>query len=360
MTRIIPSPKFLIVSVLLAALVIPLAAQERLLIPYRKGTKWGFCDEKKNIVIPPKYSYSTKEFDNGYAVVINRNYPDFLYGLIDKNGKEVLPVKFENIGGVYKNFALVAVKIPGNNGLDYGLIDINTGQYIIQPGKYQSIYYHSGGEFVFQTWGNQYGLIDRAGAEIKLPNASKAFDWYEGVAVAKSDWNNKYGVIDNSGRVITDFKYDIASCCFFEGLAAVGKKTFSGYKYGFVNKSGEEVIPLQYTGTYGGFVEGLASVRNNQNRLIFINKEGKQQIKDDFFEVDNFSEGIAPVRYEEGGNLFIIDKTGKKIISFSSEASQNNYYVRGGFIRVYEEIVHFLVEIHSKSIYKQRSKQTIF
>ena len=104
-----------------------------------------------------------------------------------------------------------------------------------------------------------------------------------------------------------------------------------------MNKSGEEVIPLQYTGTYGGFVEGLASVRNNQNRLIFINKEGKQQIKDDFFEVDNFSEGIAPVRYEEGGNLFIIDKTGKKIISFSSEASQNNYYVRGGFIRVYEK-----------------------
>jgi WG containing repeat len=71
--RIIPSPKFLIVSVLLVAFLAPLAAQERLLIPYRKGTKWGFCDEKKNVVIPAKYD-DVLPFADGMSKVTMNNF----------------------------------------------------------------------------------------------------------------------------------------------------------------------------------------------------------------------------------------------------------------------------------------------
>lgn len=52
--------------------------------------KWGFLDEKGNIVIPAQYS-DVRSFANGYALVI-KQLPDYKYynAFIDRNGKETV------------------------------------------------------------------------------------------------------------------------------------------------------------------------------------------------------------------------------------------------------------------------------
>ena len=61
-----------------------------LLIPYRKGDKWGLCDRNKNIIIPIKYD----------DVYIDRYNKDLIkvklgdkWGIIDKTAKEIVSIK---------------------------------------------------------------------------------------------------------------------------------------------------------------------------------------------------------------------------------------------------------------------------
>lgn len=73
---------------------------------------------------------------------------------------------------------------------------------------------------------------------------------------------------------------------------------------------------------YGDFVEGqpssseysegLTRIKGKNDRYGFMDKAGKLVIGYDFFEADNFSEGLAAVRNEKGHGY--IDRTGKWII----------------------------------------------
>jgi hypothetical protein len=59
------------------------------LIPYRKGTKWGFCDKNKKIIIP--VIYDNVEFFGAYYVESyepSKIYQD--YALVRKDGKTFL------------------------------------------------------------------------------------------------------------------------------------------------------------------------------------------------------------------------------------------------------------------------------
>lgn len=61
------------------------------LIPYRKGDKWGFCDEKKNILITPKND-DAEDFSEGLASVkLNDKC-----GFTDKIGREIIHLKYDS------------------------------------------------------------------------------------------------------------------------------------------------------------------------------------------------------------------------------------------------------------------------
>ena len=61
--------------------ILDLVKVEPLLIPYRKGDKWGFCREDKSIVIDCVYD-RVERFNNGLAQVER----DGIQVFIDKNG----------------------------------------------------------------------------------------------------------------------------------------------------------------------------------------------------------------------------------------------------------------------------------
>jgi len=62
------------------------------LAPVKLMGKWGFIGPYENLLIQPFYQYSST-FQNGLAIV----QIDDLYGLLDKNGKEVIQIKWAKI-----------------------------------------------------------------------------------------------------------------------------------------------------------------------------------------------------------------------------------------------------------------------
>jgi len=63
-----------------------------LLIPFRKGDKWGYCDENKNLVIPAIFDEAGR-FSEGLAPVkINGKW-----GFIDSSGRLCIPAIYEKV-----------------------------------------------------------------------------------------------------------------------------------------------------------------------------------------------------------------------------------------------------------------------
>lgn len=249
------------------------ATTDAVLIPYRKGAKWGFSDAKKKIVIRPAYD-SVNLFKEGLARVSLGTKR----GFIDTTGKIVIPLTFPFAG------------------------DFQDGRALVIDGKL-------------------YGFVDKTGKLIIPAQFKTATSFIEGFSVVQRP-GGKLGYIDVDGNELTDAKYDEAYP-FSEGMARVqiGPQGVGTLRYGFIDKTGKEVIPLKYTSA-NDFSDGLAQVQTvaTEKRQFmyytgFIDKTGATVIPFDYGESPwNFSEGLAFVNIRESASDLIIDKTGKVIV----------------------------------------------
>ena len=168
------------------------------------------------------------------------------------------PLKYDNAGDYFSE-GLAVVELNGK----YGFID-KSGKVVI-PIKYDDAWSFSEGlAEVSLNW--KYGFIDKSGKVIIPIKYDYAWSFSEGLAKVTLNW--KYGFIDKSGKVIIPIKYDDA-WAFSEGLAKV---KLNG-KWGFIDKTGKVVIPIKYDYAWN-FSEGLAEVKLN-GKIFFINKYGK-------------------------------------------------------------------------------------
>ena len=137
--------------------------------------------------------------------------------------------------------------------------------------------------------------------------------------------NEKYS-LEGLAKVVSNFDVDDdrigddrEGWAFFnEGLALVCK----GEKYGYIDKMGNEVIPCIYDWTVNGhrnFHEGLVLVGTDKDKKVFfINTEGKEVFSERYDIANDFHEGLALVRDEEG-HVKYIDKKGNETIVFTDK-----------------------------------------
>jgi len=204
---------------------------------------------------------------------------DEKFGFIDKNGKIVIPPKFDHVTDFSEGLAAFT-KGDAESGL-MGYIDVS-GHVVIKP-KYQ--------------WGAPFN---------------------EGVAIAR--YKNKLILIDKTGKQLQEYEHDMAEQGFAEGVAAKALVFTErvGVFYGFIDKTGKVVIPPVYRHALN-FSEGLASVeedssqRKKNRKKGFIDHNNKWVIPPQFKLAKSFSEGLSAV-YSERGQCSYIDKTGKVVI----------------------------------------------
>jgi TPR repeat protein len=138
----------------------------------------------------------------------------------------------------------------------------------------------------FKGDNGKFGFKDQNGKIIAAPIYIDVKKFSEGMAPVciKDGDNKKWGYIDLSGKEVIPIKYGDA-LPFSEGLAAVRPegKTWNAF-YGFIDKTGKLIIPHEYPFVfdldlaYEGwmFINGKAKVYNKENKLIYIDKAGKE------------------------------------------------------------------------------------
>ncbi|PHR49181.1 MAG: hypothetical protein COA32_03785 [Fluviicola sp.] len=304
---------------------------------YYNFKKYGLVD-KSGRITPVKYSSIYIPFTDGFTKVASVPYYDKeLYssvskkGIIDANGKEIIPLIYDNIEGTINEngmqeyfpdgLALVSV-LDGERGYKHGYI--NKKGKIVIPVRYIKADSFLKGTAIVAVRGDSislgvydgveefqyvphYGVINTSG-KVKIPLKYNSMSYfYRGVA--KVNLNGKIGFIDSTGKEIIPIKYDyIQENGFKTGNRLVYVKLNN--KWGFIDNIGNEVIPVKYD-EVGYFSDGLVNVKHN-NKWQFLDENGKEITPLKYDHVNEFNEGFAVVTL--GEKYGYIDKTGKVAI----------------------------------------------
>ena len=339
---------------------------------YINGKGWGIIS-KDEVLVAPKYLFPHPQVgsaiwgqhQDGFVVFKNS---DGKYACLSKEDKWVAPFEYDGITlDGFSHEGLICVKKSGLSGL----LD-KDGKEIL-PCKYKSISKFENGVASVEIDGNKY-WINKEGNEVSQPEVTETKSVFEEYEVVERD--GKYGIVDKDGNAIPPFKYDTISVQnvyspniiqFFNGYVVV---TINNLR-GLVNEKGEEVVPCKHeviqnitngmfvsVSTSGGKKFGLYDTKGNEilpviysfihifeNGLVFVEKsskyaligvpsetakepEKKSKVKKvkaplKYSEIGTFSEGLVSVKGKYYG---FIDKDGNEVLT-----TDYVYGGKGGF-----------------------------
>ncbi|MBL0357366.1 MAG: WG repeat-containing protein [Chitinophagaceae bacterium] len=287
---------------------------------------WGFVDEKTGSeIVFPKYD-KVYNYSEGLACVTLNDKS----GFIDKAGKEVIPLIYNDVKVGFRNGIAPVNKgatrdpMMGMHGGYWGFIN-KEGKEVI-PFKFEGVESYSK-ELIMVKVNNLCGYIDRVGKEIIKPRYIWINDFSEGFATGRRYLTNEeltaigknpaidkveaWTFFDTKGNEIITPKYNAISPPK-EGLLMVTivPAPYQPEKYGYIDKKGKVAIEIKYDGSYG-FSEGLASVYNrDENKWGYIDTKGNLIIAYKYSSAYNFKDGVAKVKI--GTIDYLLDKYGKE------------------------------------------------
>ena len=344
-----------------------------LLIPYRKGEKWGFADTTKSVIIKPRYDY-VKPFQSGMAIVGITSKSISKYGIIDKKGKLIIPINYDYIK--FNNCDLISLR------LDRGIVIINNHGRRINKHFYTIVYGRFCAENKITISTSKYGtyqIINTKGQKITDTTFSKTLYFHDNICPVTK--HSKWGAIDTSGKVVVDFIYNRLRPFYYHRAKATISNELTPYrdKWGLIDDLGNVIIPFEYdeimadyhgSGRYIGvinglkgelntntifdingnclytnhltyceaFVEGLAPFEINE-KFGYIDIDGQIIIEPQYDYTEVFSMGLAWVRLD--GKYGLINKKNKAVIPFNYQATSDYSAMEKHGILVKKEDVDF-------------------
>lgn len=267
------------------------------LIPYLKSNgKYSYINVETEEVVT-EYNFDLAgTFKNGLAIVeIGSIQTGFKKGIID-NEKIILPIKYDVIGDIEKNFIFVG---KGDYREKFQKLLDGQGGFIDRKGKFiipLNANIKSGFSFNEETTfiENEEGkkaVIDKSG------NSTTGFIYDNIIALPNKQYevevNNKHGVINEIGKILIPIKYS-------SWISTSGDNYFKvelNNKIGFIDSTNKIKIPFKFDGSWRPvvFSEGLAPVSLN-GKYGYINKLGVVIIPFKYDNADNFKDGIAIVK----------------------------------------------------------------
>ena len=279
-----------------------------------KDKKVFYINSQNEIILTPECNYAN-DFLNGYAVIKQsvNNSIDTKSGMIDKSGKVVVPIIYQDI----YNFSEGLCAVELNN--KWGFIN-NKNEMVIQCKYY--LPYEYGDESKNSSFAcpkfingvtrvvidNLFVLIDKTGKEVAKYTFIGEFN--EGLAPVYSSANNSWGYIDYSGKEVIKTKYSNVTS-FKHGVAAVTYSSLSNVS--IIDEGGKAILntPYKYAtplnngdiSFYDGKATGLMDIDGN---IIMPPK---------FHTIGDFYNGIAQAF--TGNEYEYINEKGQKIIDRS-------------------------------------------
>lgn len=310
-----------------AAMFDPFPDHEEVLL---KGSKWGYINPAGKVVIEPQFERAGP-FCGGRAAV----RVDGRWGYIGPDGKVAIDPKYLDAHPFSEGCA--AVKVAKG----WAYIDAR-GTGLTPPDFEAADPFHEGMARVKAA--GQYGFVDATGATVIPPQFAWAGQFGEGVAPVRAAENGQMVYVDRAGKVVLDPSAETA-LPFREGRAAVEV----GGKWGFIDRTGRQVVLPQYDGVdyFGGFRGGLCRVQRDR-KWGFIDRTGAVVIPIKYWEVADFSEGLARVseKNDETGDWGYVDATGRLV--FANKRSYGQCL--GGLIRMQVDEGHVFLDRTGKQV----------
>lgn len=267
------------------------------MIPVTIDAKLSYINMVGEITLKTEYEYGGF-FSEGLAVV-GRNK---LYGCIDQNGCQVIPLEYDNVGKCCEGF----LRVMKDNL--WGVLH-KTGTITI-PLSYAAIGNCANGlVFVQKEQGIKTMYVDTKNHIVIEDNGATVVDEYsEGLVMSRDDVLQLHGYRDTKGEWAIVPEYTAASR-FSEGCAGVHKLIKKKELAGFINVKGEEILPFEYETTIPKFTNGLAIVEKG-SKCGAINKSGLWIIPPAYYFLGEFSEERALFRKTPKNKIGFIDTQG--------------------------------------------------
>jgi hypothetical protein len=293
--------------------------------------EWGYIDTSGQVIVSPQYTFA-KDFINNVGIVECNGK----WGMVSRDAKVLIPCNYDGLHFLENtDNSIVRVYIQEPK---YGLID-TLGQLAVSA-VYDELGSFSNGRLAVRRNG-MWGFVDKNGLEVIPCRFREVNNFSEGMAAVRlgSGW----GYIDKLGNVEIDFTYKRAGnfrsqkawVATDDGYGYINPKgdfviparfdkafDFQGKKarvvvdneYGLINLSGHYIMRPRYNEIQPFNAHGLAVVRfgNGVSRYGLINQRGSLITKLSFKEINEFSEGLAAVRFKDGYGY--IDTTGRMVI----------------------------------------------
>lgn len=327
--------------------------------------KFGLINKQGKIILPCIYS-RIGSFSDGLIAIEDANYK---CGYADIEGNVVVPCQFDKVGYYSEGLGRVtqgdSCAYINNKGevvipyfLAYSANPFKNGIAAIEKYKRQTYFIDKQGNVVIPQQdyrcygcseglfivrskkGSRYGLMDTKGKMVVDMNYYSMEPFSEGLTAVGESQTHKYGFIDTKGSMVIPLQFESANS-FSEGLAAVEK----GGKWGFINKKGQIVIPYKYERVQR-FSEGLAAVRIN-NKWGFVNMNGELIITCQYERCEDFNEGYAVVM--KGNQSAMIDKQGQYFIQFGEADFISSF--SDGLVKIARRGIDGYVDKNGKSTF---------
>lgn len=238
------------------------------------GQGFKVIDESGKEITSKPYSFIAN-YKEGRALAADTDeHGKYLYGYLNRWGKEVIPFIYESANDFQNGKALVKQQ-DGR----HALIDL-TGK-ILMKFSYPFVDSYGDGMLAFkENEDSKWGFIDEKGNVVIEPQFSGTMPFEDGHAIVNMSDNyiDKYGLIDRQGNFIIKPQYN--SLLYLDeeryalGKAIVADKPYLGSKYAIADASGQIYTGFIYNDV-SLFKDGIASANDDQY-TFFIDKRGKR------------------------------------------------------------------------------------
>ena len=316
---------------------------------------YGIINEFGKYVLEPKYEFIS-QFSEGRSQVIDSKG----FKVIDEKGREITSKAYNYIG-TYKDGRAVFGNSSGNGAYLYGYLD-REGKEVI-PNRYQTASDFNHGKAVVKVKENEFRLIDRNGQTLNTYKFNLAGNLAEGLLAFQEKPDSKSGYINESGNIVIKPKFTQARA-FNDGRAIVNVSEGYDNRYGLIDRNGKFIVEPKYNDINslgnGMFAVGKAIIEDKPyigSKYAIVNNNGSFLTDFIYYGVSEYKNGLASA-YDDK-NTFFIDKRGVKVENLPSVSGSGTLELKKNIIKANVDFRTSYLDKSGKIIWQQNKVITL-
>lgn len=288
--------------------------------------EYAVADSQNRLLVPfgtYPVIFAHNAFSQNGKLLLNISNQDGKEGVIDRNGKTVVPMQYDDIQMPKQADKPIFIIQNSEYGERYGLAD-QTGKILLEP-RYYKIEPFSEGLAVYSAdpitkYGEKnpharYGYLDMQGKTVIAPQFANAHEFGADTAWVQHPDNNDWLLIDRTGKTLMSAPETYQNIENFEqnGLAIARKNNL----YGLINKLGESVLAAEYNRLLWQDTEKFYLLFKD-NKFGVANAQGKIMIAPEFdfptdWDWDTKQTPQGQIAFIRGFTVYLFDQNGKQI-----------------------------------------------